>query len=277
MKVPETDFKYSSDSFEMEMNSIKPSMERFTVEFPDERKIDATIDTLRQYIPPKKGALKLFLGRIWLLMGRAAEEAAYISRAYWIGSIIIFLIGYAAAGRNIADTSPYLTVAALSPVPFFFGIVEIFRDREEGLLEIEMSCRISGAEVMLSRVFLIGIYSIVLNTVFSLILGITVYSINLWRLMLYWICPLTISAGSGLWLAIRIRRVYAAAVASSIWGVMLLIILSHDELKNWLAGLNITSYITIMILGIAIIFSQLMRILSGYSKFQGGGMFEIDN
>lgn len=275
MKKHGTDFSIPEDMDVGELDEIYKELEKFSVKYPDESCIDETLDTLRMYMPRKGHSLKGYGGRFRLLMHMAAMEISFMSGAYWAISIILFMLGCEFTITNSGD--PYAAVLLLSPVPFVLGMAEVFKGREEGMLEIEMSCRISAGEIMLSRLLLIGIYNVLFDTIFMAVLGAFLPGINMMKVLLSWMVPLTLISGVSLTAAIRIRANYAAAIFISGWAAAVLAIVTRREISDFLMGLNALVYVAVIFIGIMIVIFEAGKIRSIYSREGRGAAVEIND
>jgi hypothetical protein len=108
----------------MEFEEMEKELNHYLVKYPDEHKIDATIDTLRQYVPNKQNQSMYPLERLWTLIKHSGTELSLISKSYWIASTILFILGYLITIYGAYN--PILTLVILAPVPFIFGLLEEF-------------------------------------------------------------------------------------------------------------------------------------------------------
>lgn len=265
-KLPENNI----DNDDEALNNLLSYMQQYTVEFPSEEEIDETIEVLRQYVPRKNKPLKDFCN----LAKTAAEEIAYINKAYWTICSLLFLAGY---WFSINNTNSYITIMALAPLPFILGIVEIFKARDSGVLEIEMTCKISAYEIMLSKILVMGIYSIFMNTVLSSVLCMFNSNINLWKLSIMWLTPLTLVSGISLFIARNFKGDYTMAAIISTWSAIILYIYFNKKLLNYIVQLNIIVYLMILSIGVLILTLQIKALSNRYNNiFERRNEIEIN-
>lgn len=244
------DNKKTCDDFRFDEESIS-LLDEFSVDFPQENEIDLTMKALEKYIPKRKQSFN-YIEKIKYLLKRAIIDISFISIYYWIGVFSLFILGYITTVEN--QGNPYVTLLSLSPVPVIIGILEIFRGGEEGVFEIEMVCKTTPNELVLSRFILINFYSIILNSVLSLAFVGKNFNINLWRITLLWLTPLIFIEGVAMLISIKWRSKYVSLILLSIWGTLGIALVNLDDLMNKIIYVNIGVYIFIMLLGISMIF-----------------------
>lgn len=275
MTKPRIDFDLPEGMDDEELNNILSELNKFSVKLPSEYEMDLAVEDLRGFMPKRHRSMLDFFKRVRLLLSLASGEISFMKGTYWIISIGLFLLGYAITSQD--GSNPYLAVMFLSPIPFLLGIMEVFKGREEGMLEIEMSCRISAGEVMMSRLFLISVYNILLNTAFMFLLDWHAGGIDLLKMLLSWMTPLVFVSGLSLWLAVKIKANYAAAIFISGWAAAVLLLITRKDISDRLMGINVLIYLLIILLGIMILFLQAKGILDRYTKAEGGVSFDIDD
>ncbi|MBW9148865.1 hypothetical protein K2F40_07810 [Clostridium sp. CM028] len=257
------------DNDDKAVEELLTYMQNYTIELPGEEEIDATIEVLRQYVPIKNERFKKFCHIIRM----AAGEITFISKIYWVFCTAIFIIGYFI---SINQIDPYITIMALAPLPSILGVVEVFKGRDSGVLEIELSCKISAIEIMLSRILVIGIYSIFMNTALSVVLYMFRSNIDLWKLSVLWLTPLTLVSGVSLWIAMKIKGDYAVAAIVSIWSMVILYMCIDKKFVNTIMQLDTVAYMVILSISTLMLVLQLKALQSRYNNiFERGNQIEI--
>lgn len=252
-----------------ELEALLSYMQNYTIEFPSEDEIDATIEVLRQYVPIKNKKSK----KVHQLIKVSTGEIIYMSKLYWIACTVLFLIGYWVS-INKSDT--YITIMALAPLPCILGIVEIFKGRDRGMLEIELSCKTSTAQIIISRILVIGIYSIFMNTALSLVLCIGSSNISLWKLSILWITPFTLVSAVSLWIAMKIKGEYTVSAILSVWSMVILFIYVNKRFINIIMQLNTAPYLVILSISILMLAIQIKELMNSYNNiFERGNQIEI--
>lgn len=270
-KKGDFDTEGNNDEYEELFNIL----EKYTVELPDEYEIESVVDGLRQYVPHRRGSILRHMERLKLLISMALSEITLISGRYWAVSIALFLIGYIIASKGSGN--PYVLIMLLSPLPFVLGLIEVFRGREEGMAEIEMACMLTSGEVMLSKLILISVYSILMNSVFSIMTMDIFAGISLLRIILLWMVPFTLVACISLFLVMKIKGSYTATISISAWAAAVLAVNSVDKISKFLLGLNIVVYILILLAGLTILIIQASRVLYSYSELERGVLIEFND
>lgn len=250
------DFEFTEDMNKDDLNRLVDNLDCYVVKMPSQAEINNTIENLRGYVPKKKSSFKIFD-----LLKIASREISFMSSTYWLVSFTLFIIGayfiWINEGSIMNSRNPYISALLLAPVPFILGIIEIFRGREEGVIELELSCKISIGEIMFSRLIIICIYSILLNTMLSLALLYFNNGILLLRITLMWLTPFTIISGIGLILVSRMRGSYVAAIFTGIWMVLVMAILTEKKIMDRLIEINITVYAVLTIIGVILMVIQI--------------------
>ncbi|MFZ7132489.1 MAG: hypothetical protein ACOWWR_09060 [Eubacteriales bacterium] len=276
MKKNEIEYDLPDYMNQEALNTLVRGLENYTVKMPDEVQIDYTINHLRQYVPSKGTKFTGIYTRIRSLLEHALMETSFMNRGYWIISLMLFIIGYVVTIMN-TDIHPYYVIIALGPFPFILGLIEVFRGREEGMTEIEMSCKYSASEIMLSRIFVITLYDIFLNTVLSLLFKLSVFYVDLPTMTLCWFIPLAMISGLSLWASMKIKSQYTSMAFMLAWGSVILYSIVSERLMNMLLTLNPLVYQLIIFVGIFIAIVQVKKIANKYLAFEGSVRVEINN
>jgi len=264
------------DMDEKEIDNLFAQMGEYQISYPREEEINSTILTLNQYVPKKKKAPVRSLDKFMELIDNAKGEVSFISNLYWLASIALFVLGFIVTfiGREV---SPYITLMMLAPIPFVLGILEVFKGREQGVMEIEMACKRSVPEIILARLTVIGIFNVLLNSILSIGFSFIDPNIILWRIVLTWLTPFTLVAGTSLWLAMKIRGGYLVSFLIAVWMAGMLFLLTLPNFLERMLTLNVAAYVVIIAIGITIIFGQISKIISRHSiDHEGRESFETN-
>jgi hypothetical protein len=131
---------------------------------------------------------------------------------------------------------------------------------------------------MLSRLVLIGVYNILLNTLFSTVISMIIPKIVLWKILLLWITPFTGVSAVALWLAMKVRGGYAVTLLISGWVVAALSVILSPKFVELFEQLNILGHVVINGLGVLLILLQVKKILLDYYPyFERSVTFEVNN
>ncbi|WP_017472545.1 hypothetical protein [Amphibacillus jilinensis] len=272
--INETDNDELEERFDYKENQVlQQELTDYLVKFPDEDDIDATIDTLRQYVPTQTTKSVNRIERLITLCKRSATEVTVVSKTYWITCTLLFIIGYLIT--NLADTNPLLTLIFLAPLPFIIGLLEVFKGREHGLLEIELTCKFTTDQIMLSRLFLIGITNVTLNTVLTLIISPTTGKPIL-EMLLTWLTPFTFFVAIALWLSIHFKGQVFVTTFLSLWLVFIGLIISNNHWIEALLNINLVIHFICLGFGSLLISIQVKQLINKYQTYEGGQRVEIN-
>ncbi|WHY87158.1 hypothetical protein QNH39_04660 [Neobacillus novalis] len=180
-------------------------LNEFTIEYPSEEKIEQTIAMLHHYVPKKK---KVHLFR------QVYKELLGVSRVFWMTNLI-----YLAAGIGfifIGGGNPYITLFLLAPLPVLISLIDVFRGRDEGMIELELSFKHSPSQLILSKLATIGLFNLVCNVLLIAVIHIFTEHILLSSLLKYWVVPYMVSISLCLFLSIKFRAVFAAPISIAI-------------------------------------------------------------
>lgn len=242
---------------EAELARMEQELIRFGVPYPDELEIDRTVQAARIQMRISHTPESRFTG-LHGLIRLALSEVSLARPFFWVASLLLYSIG-AIVPWIMETISPMYILFVLSPIPFMLGLVEVFRGRDEGMLELEMSCTYNAVSVMLAKLWVIGIYNIVLNVVISLwFAGVT----DAWapgEFIRVWLAPFAIVCGISLLVASRLRGSYAIMGVLLVWGSLCLLLVSPSLLKKLMA-LPVTADLLIVLAGLILLGTQVKRI-----------------
>lgn len=256
-----------------EQGEFERELQQYLVKYPNEQKIDLTIDTLRQYVPHKKNNSVMIKERLFTLMKRTTTEITMIRKTYWLISAILFILGYIII--NGTDYDPLLILIVFAPIPFTFGLIEVFRGRDSGLLEMEMACKHSAYEIMLARLLVIGIYNITFNTILTVSVVPMIDSISMWRMLLLWFTPFIIFAAISLWLSMKFRGAVFISFIGSMWLLISILFISRPSWINIMIHMNFIVYLLLIAIGMILFTLQIKQLIIKYSSFEGVDAVEV--
>lgn len=212
-------------------------LRQYRIPYPDEAGIDRTVDVLRAYVPRGKRAQRT--GRMRRLLREAAICMDFTGFFFWAATAALYALGLILTLNT--PVGAYQTVLFLAPTPFLLSLLDVFRGREEGVRELELSCRITPQELAVARILVAGGYNVVLNLGLSLALLFLKPAVIFWQITLFWLVPMLLTGGAALLLCSRFRSVYAVPLTLCAWFVCasLIAVLSQTvqfpaELSRWL-------------------------------------------
>lgn len=244
-------------------DQIEQYLMSYQVPYPSEDEISDTIETLRQYVPSKR---KLFVSRYETLKRMMMDTIItinFMSISYWVITFVLYTIGYLAVIQFSQD--PYKLSFVFAPIPMIFGLIEVFRGREEGVTELELSCKISPQEMFVSRILVIGIYTIVLNVSLCTIVFLqSKVDIILWRITLLWLTPMVLIGSITLWFCSKIKGTYSVMLSLLCWSGAAYLFVTNEYLFRNLLYLNPLFYAILLCIGIGIFAKEIIRLKSRY-------------
>ncbi len=269
MSKQKVDFEIEEFS-DQELDDLWNELESYSVEFPTQAEIQETIHAVQAYVPAKKSTH--YYKRLTSLISHSLTEVPFFRTSFWMMSLFLFVIGIFVA-FSVHEESLFFYLFFLMPVPFMVGLLEVLKGRDDNVIEIEMSCKFSIAEILLSRLMVIGVYNVLFNTIISVIIS-TRMNMPVWNLILMWFIPFTIAAGFILWLTMKMRSMYATLVSLSIWIVLNVIMMNYPQLANIFVGLSALTYALILCSGILFLARQTYQFLHNDFLNEERGIFQ---
>lgn len=195
---------------------LKDKLEEITIEYPSEDEVDRTIYALYEHMPAQKKQLKDYFEEMMNILRLSAQELLQFSLTFWLANLAFVLIGI--AGTAYLDSSPYLTLLILAPLPFLTGLIEVFKLKDPGMLELEATTKYSLENLLFSRLLLVGVYNFLLNA----LLIVWLYyaeglSLIVSQLFIYWIMPVSVLAALGLFVTLKFRGMLSSPALLSVW------------------------------------------------------------
>lgn len=245
-------------------------LEQYIVKYPDNQMIDATINLLRQYVPKKKSAAKKDL--LIEFIKQAKSQVQFIHPLYWIMSIILFALGHLVTSQ--LESNPTLTLIILAPLPFIFGLVEVFRGRDTNLMEMELACKFSAFEVILTRLLIISVFNFGLTLILTAVMFTSTEQESLIEMLLSWLGPFTLFITVALFLSTHFRGVQFVPIFLSIWLIFTLLLVSDIRWQEKLVTFDPFFHLILLIIGIVLVSLQVRSLITKFNRYQEGGIFE---
>ncbi|WP_214630801.1 hypothetical protein [Paenibacillus agaridevorans] len=199
---------HDDELIELDKEFQQFKLEEFTVEYPSEDAITRTIDAMRPYVTQAAAPRDKYscLGQLRLMQ---------IQPLFWLANLLFFCMGLLV--WYVWEGDPYKIMLLLSPIPFLLGLLEVFRGRNEGLLELEISCKYSAQQLLLMKLIVICAYNILLCLTLIGVFGLFGEPLLLSKLLMYWTAPFAVAVSVGLAVASRVRNVLSVPIALVIW------------------------------------------------------------
>ncbi|MFE6078838.1 hypothetical protein ACFVQB_30770 [Paenibacillus sp. NPDC057886] len=261
-----------------EFSEIASYLDQYAVEFPSQMEIDKTIRALEAHMPGQMSEhLQQTPGRsLRELFQIVRGEVMIFHKSYWLVCAMLLLIGF---WLGIHSTiNPYMSGLVLVPVPFVLGLLEVFKGRDQGLMEMELTCKITAQQLMLTRLIVV----LAGNMAFVLLLMLAVSggaggSIS-WSAIGLWYTQLIIAAGASLWLAMRVRGGTAVSIFLVAWFGCLWLVLSNPRFITLVQSIQTSVLAALALCGVILLVSQIGQMTRKYtSQTERGYSFDIDH
>ncbi|MCY6959871.1 hypothetical protein [Clostridium brassicae] len=244
------------DISDEEIEELICKFNSYSIEYPTQNQIDKCIENLSVYVPKKKSLIQWFEK----LLLRGQIQITYINKLYWLISILIFLTTFKLAINM--NTNPYKIIMLISPIPLLLGFIEIFKGKENNMLELELSFKISGKQIILSRIIIIGIFNIILNTAMSILFFQSGIDVQLLKINIFWMVPFVWINLIAFVIAKKFRGHYVSLGGISFWILLVSILSKNEDFIEKIMYLNIGVYIAMALVGMYLYY----RVLKKYMK-----------
>lgn len=243
----------------------------YITEMPSDEEIDSSIDQIMGYFPAKQKKRPEILKYIDVIL----QQAGRISSWYWAVSIGLIIAGvfggdsidsymqseaqryifeagagFGVTAAAITTAQHYILIGFLSSIPVVLGLVELFKGREEGMLELEMSFKISSGQAMFSKIVVIGICSLIIDIFLMAVFVVWDTNLIFTRLCFMSLAPFTLSSGIGLWLVSKFRGSHTAAIFTSFWVILLYAAMTNIKIALWITSFGTWVYALMLCAGI---------------------------
>lgn len=216
------------DEFE-NTEELQDYLQEYRIPYPPENQTEELIEGLRQYVPSRSSARA---SACLHLIRDAAIGLRFMDASYWIITLLLYATGGAVIG--LMPTNPYKLLFILGPLPVMLGLLEVFRGREANVLDLELVCKITPQEIVLSRILMICLYNAILNVGLCEVIWSLYPAALLWKVTLLWFAPMILTGGITLWFCSLIRSEYSVLGSVSCW-IAAAFVLSAQ--KNWFENL----------------------------------------
>lgn len=211
------------DLLEEDLKEIEEFLDSYIVSNVDEAKIEATIDVLREHMPAIERKHKIDLStNIKSSLELVKLNLLFVSKLYWILSLLLILLGNIITVKFKLNI--YETVILIAPIPILLGIFELVKGRDESAWELELSYKYSLREIILSKIIIIGVFSIAIALIMSTLLLNTYSGINILRMIALWLIPIFLASSVSLIIVSIYRNINSVALCLSIWALSIVLV-----------------------------------------------------
>ncbi|MFC9712384.1 hypothetical protein ACFTRD_30115 [Paenibacillus sp. NPDC056933] len=261
-----------------EYNEIAPYLNEYAVDFPSETEIDRTIRALDAHMPDQVSVrTKQSYGRLMReLFQLVRGEVVVFHKSYWLVCSLLLLLGFWLGTHSKID--PYMSGLVLVPVPFVLGLLEVFKGRDQGLMEIELTCKITAQQLMLTRLIVVLAGNMAFVFLLMLVMSGGTGSPISWSTIGLWYAQLMIAAGASLWLAMHVRGGTAVSIFLTLWFGLIWLALSNPQFVALFQSIQPSVHIAITLCGVILLISQIYQMARKYtSQTERGYSFDIDH
>lgn len=217
------------DLLEEDLKEIENFLDSYIVPEVNEYKIEATIDVLRDYMPVTERKHKVNLyPNVRSSLELIKLNLTFVSKLYWFLSLLLVLLGTIITVKF--EFNIYETAISIAPIPILLGVFELIKGRDESVWEIELSYKYSLREILLSKIIIIGVFSIGIGLIISILLTNTYSSVNILKMIVLWLIPIFLTSSVSLVIVSIYRSINSIAICISIW-ILSIILMNNIQLN----------------------------------------------
>ncbi|WP_416389615.1 hypothetical protein [Terrisporobacter glycolicus] len=217
------------DLLEEDLKEIENFLDSYIVPEVNEYKIEATIDVLRDYMPVTERKHKVNLyPNVKSSLELIKLNLTFVSKLYWFLSLLLVLLGTIITVKF--EFNIYETAISIAPIPILLGVFELIKGRDESVWEIELSYKYSLREILLSKIIIIGVFSIGIGLIISILLTNTYSSVNILKMLVLWLIPIFLTSSVSLVIVSIYRSINSIAICLSIW-ILSIILMNNIQLN----------------------------------------------
>lgn len=261
-----------------EYSEIASHLNQYPVEFPSEAEINRTILELSAYMPEPEGAKQNWASRSLTqeLFQVVRGEMVMFHKSYWLACAVLLLLGFWLGRQHSMDST--LIVLFLVPIPFVLGLLEVFKGRDSGLMEMELTCKMTAQQLMLARLIVVLSGNIVFVFLLMLLVSNETGDLLTWKSAGLLYTQLLISAGTSLWLAMRVRGGTAVSLFLIFWFALVQFVLTLKEVKAFIETIQPSWLAVIAFVGAGLLIRQTYQMVRKYtSQTERGYSFDTDH
>jgi hypothetical protein len=215
---------------------IQEYLNVYKVDLPDEDEMEHSISYILSHVQPAESKVQTLHNASRSLLLNSFRELMHFGAMFWILNAIFLILGaITLIERNI---DPYLTAVILAPLPFITGIYEIFKSRDEGLMELEMSLKYNTHQVFLSRLLTVGVFNLVLNAALCTLFASFYPQVLVLKLLLCWTVPYVIVTAIAFLFAMIVKSSMASGILAAAWLAFCYGFIQIEELQSMVMQMN---------------------------------------
>lgn len=229
---------------------VKEYLDSYKVDFPNEDEIEASIEFIMAQVPVKERNSAILARKAKGLVMNSSRELMNFSWLFWGLNGLFLLLGVISL-LNF-NFNPYMTVFALAPLPFFTGIFEILKSKDEGLVELELTLKYNAQQILTSRLLVVGLYNFAVNIVISAITVAVYPEVLFAKLFLAWTIPYVFVTGVAFFISLKTKGIAASGTTIAIWFTFCCVGLMTPEVTGFIHEINLFPAASLVMMGIVI-------------------------
>lgn len=229
---------------------VKEYLDSYKVDFPNEDEMEASIEFIMAQVPVKERKSAILARKAKALVVNSSRELMNFSWLFWCLNGLFLLLGVICL-LNV-HSNPYMTVFALAPLPFFTGIFEILKSKDEGLVELELTLKYNAQQILTSRLLVVGLYNFAVNLVISAITVAVFPEVLFAKLFLAWTIPYVFVTGVAFFIALKTKGIVASGTIIAIWFAFCYVGLMTQEVTEFVHEINLFPAAALVLMGIVI-------------------------
>lgn len=233
---------------------------KYSMEFPTDHEIEQIVSTLAQYVPAIRSGYGI--SKIFALYRVVMSDMVFTKKTYWLVCALIFTIGYFI--NSSGDSNPLVISMMLAPIPFVLGLIKLQGGRDAGTIELELACKLSAQTLMLTKITMIGLFSVLMNSLLSIAFYESTPGINIWQLTFFWLTPLTLISSMALLISMVSRSRYNVALLTVLWLLAALVVQLDPRLVDYLTSINMTAYAIMVTIGSVVVAYEIKQFAKHY-------------
>lgn len=197
-------------------------------------------------------------GELTAFLDTALAQVELVRPAFWLTSAALTGLGLVIALLAVHH-SQALILRVMGPLLAVLALTQALRGLRLRVLELELSCPLSPARLILARLVIVLGYDLGLGLLMSVVLGAGAGQTPLPALVLHWLAPLLLVAGVALLLSSRLRSDLALTLTYSGW-LALLALTVNEGPDGPLSIVLTTGEAVLALLGLILLGVALLRL-----------------
>ncbi len=206
--------------------------------------------------------------RLHLFLDVAVAQVSILQPSFWVLSLLITFFGLLFLASAVQEREFAFLLGMIGPLVAYLGTMNIFRARQQSVLEFELACPPSLQQLTLARLIVVLGYNIIVGLPLSVLLTGR-FGDGFLPLTLHWLAPMLFVTGLALPLSLRMSFNLAATCAYGVWFCYLVLTMVAISPFSGHIISPITSSVELVIglIGLALLAVTILR-LPRYTQLQ---------